>query len=325
MPRAWAAAQGSRHRQPALGLERTARPRARRYAPGVTKRRTPWQAGPEALPCRPMDAQTFLGITPMGGDNCHWRLHVTRDVATPGDFLFGGCGLSAALVALEEAAARPTVWATAQYLSYAPTGSMLDLQVTLAATGGNITQARAVGCVGQREILTVNAALGVPHLDISETWVTPPEVPPPSSCPERTLPAVFGRSILDRVDVRIAKGRGFEDLGGVAGDPDSALWARVPGHLEPSAATLAIFGDYVSGAASQPLGRNAMGRSLDNTLRVARLVPTEWVLCDLRIHAIVGGYAQGVAFLWSQDRVLMATASQSFSVRYGPDNWHVPG
>ena len=67
------------------------------------------------------------------------------------------------------------------------------------------------------------------------------------------------------------------------GSPDSTLWARVPGHLTPSAATLAIVGDYVSGAVSQPLGRRAMGRSLDNTLRMVQVKPTEWVLCDIRI------------------------------------------
>jgi acyl-CoA thioesterase len=61
-----------------------------------------------------------------------------------------------------------------------------------------------------------------------------------------------------------------------------------------------------------------MGRSLDNTLRVARLSPTAWVLCDVRIHALINGYAQGVAFLWSQDGELLATASQSFVVRLWP-------
>ena len=90
-------------------------------------------------------------------------------------------------------------------------------------------------------------------------------------------------------------------MDGTPGSPDSALWARVPGHLTPSAATLAIVGDYVSGAVSQPLGRRAMGRSLDNTLRMVQVKPTEWVLCDIRIHALVGGYAQGIAFLWSED------------------------
>ena len=59
-----------------------------------------------------------------------------------------------------------------------------------------------------------------------------------------------------------------------------------------------------------------MSRSLDNTLRVVRLVPTEWVLCDIRIQALVDGYGQGVAYLWSEDGTLLATASQSMSVRF---------
>ena len=80
------------------------------------------------------------------------------ELTTPGNFLFGGCGLGAALVALERAAARPTIWSTAQYLSYAPTHSVLDLTVTLAAEGRRTTQGRVVGRVGDREILTVNAA-----------------------------------------------------------------------------------------------------------------------------------------------------------------------
>jgi acyl-CoA thioesterase-2 len=61
-----------------------------------------------------------------------------------------------------------------------------------------------------------------------------------------------------------------------------------------------------------------MGRSLDNTLRVAQLKPTEWVLCDIRIHAVVNGYAQGVAFLWTQEGEFLGTASQSFVVRLWP-------
>jgi len=84
---------------------------------------------------------------------------------------------------------------------------------------------------------------------------------------------------------------------------------------KPSAATLAIIGDYVTGAVSQPLGRRVMSRSLDNTIRVVRLEPTEWVLCDIRIQALVDGYGHGVAYLWSQQGTLLATASQSMSVR----------
>ena len=45
-------------------------------------------------------------------------------------------------------------------------------------------------------------------------------------------------------------------------------------------------------------------------------MPTEWVLCDIRIQALVDGYGQGVAYLWSEDGTLLATASQSMSVRF---------
>ena len=126
--------------------------------------------------------------------------------------------------------------------------------------------------------------------------------------------------VVDLRPRRRASGAGatFEEIvSGLEGpgEPDSALWARVPGHLEPSAATLAIIGDYVTGAVSQPLGRRVMSRSLDNTLRVVRLEPTEWVLCDIRIQAVVDGYGHGTASLWSEHGALLATASQSMSVR----------
>jgi acyl-CoA thioesterase len=265
------------------------------------------------------NAEQFLGMVPLG-DDLHWRLEVVPELCTPGHFLFGGCGLAAALVALEKAAERPTIWSTAQYLSYAPTHSSLDLTVTLAAEGRHITQGRVVGRVGDAEILTVNAAAGSPGtLDAEGVWVTAPDVPPPDESSPRLRPGFASASIFDRIEVRQATGRSFEEISaglGVPGEPTSALWARVPGHLEPSAATLAIIGDYVTGAVSQPLGRRVMSRSLDNTLRVVRLVPTEWVLCDIHIQALAGGYGQGIAYLWSEQGSLLATASQSMSVRF---------
>ena len=270
-----------------------------------------------------MDARRFLGIEPVD-DNLNWRFVVRPELTTPGHFLFGGCGLGAALVALEGASGRPTVWATAQYLSHAPTLSTMEMAVTLAVVGGHITQGRAIGSVEGREILTVNAALGSAELEVGGVWVEPPVVPSPEECPPRKLPTMFTNTILDSVEVRVAKGNTFEDVDARPGDPTTALWARVPGHLEPSAATLAIFGDYLTGAVSQPLGRHTMGRSLDNTIRVARLTPTDWVLCDLRIHAVVDGYAQGLAFLWSQHGTLLATASQSMAIRLWPSEVPLP-
>ena len=58
-----------------------------------------------------------------------------------------------------------------------------------------------------------------------------------------------------------------------------------------------------------------MGRSLDNTIRMVQLEETEWVLCDIRMDALVNGYAQGTAYMWSERGTLLATASQSLAIK----------
>lgn len=248
-------------------------------------------------------------------DEHTWAFTVTERLITPGRFLFGGCGLASGLVALEEASGRPTVWGSAQYLSYAPLGAEVTVHTDLAVVGGHVTQARATAYAEGREILTVNAALGTGELTAPSPWLTMPEVPDPEECPPRQLPQGLGNSIFQHVDSRVALGRTFEEMDNTPGSPVSAIWARVPGHFEPSAATLAIFGDYVSGGATQPMGRRMMGRSLDNTIRVATLEPTEWVLCEIHMHALAGGFAQGTAYLWSRAGTLLATASQSIAAK----------
>jgi acyl-CoA thioesterase len=244
-----------------------------------------------------------------------WSFEVTERLITPGNFLFGGCGLASALVALEEASARPTIWATAQYLSYAPLGSTVTVKTDLAIVGGHVTQARATTFAEDREILTVNGAFGTGEPTATTPWVTMPQVKAPAECRERVMPERFNRSIFNHLEARVALGRPFEQIDGTPGSPVSALWSRVPGHFVISAATLAIFGDYVAGGLSQPLGYPVMGRSLDNTIRIVSLEPTDWVLTEIHMHALSGGFAQGTAFMWSESGALLATASQSIAAK----------
>jgi acyl-CoA thioesterase II len=270
-----------------------------------------------------VDARTWLGLEPTHNP-MRWILPVSPGICTGHQFLFGGCGLGAAIEALEATSGRPVIWATAQYLSYANPPEVLDIDVTIAVGGRQVTQARAVGHVADREVLTVNAALGSRPLEVSGQWAQGPDVPRPQDCPRRQMRFPGAESIMDRIDVRLAAARGLDQLPG-PGMPDgrSALWARMPDVLEVSPAALAILGDYVPFGIGQALGELAGGNSLDNTLRLVRIVPTEWVLLDIRVHAVANGFGHGVVHLWAEDGTLLGTASQSTIVRFWRDA--VPG
>ena len=263
-----------------------------------------------------MDARTFLGLE--GTHNPYrWTLPVHPGVCTPGGFLFGGCALGAAVTALESTTGRPLVWATCQYLSYARPPEVLDLDVTVVVSGHQITQARATGHVADREVFTVNAALGARPSDLGGTWAMMPVVPTPDRCTARERRFETGGEYLpDRLDVRLAAARNFSELPG-PGMPGGrcVLWAKLADVLETSTAALAVLGDYVPFGIGQALGLFAGGNSLDNTLRVGRIVPTEWVMLDIRVHQVADGFGHGDVHLWSDDGTLLATASQSTIVR----------
>ncbi len=263
-----------------------------------------------------MDTVAFLGLE--STHNPHrWYLPVVPGISTGYPFLFGGCALGAAIEAMERTASRPVVWATGQYLSYAHPPEIMDIDVTIATEGHRITQARAVGHVGDREIVTVNAALGRRPSDETGTWPKMPKVPHPDDCPPREHRFADETSLFSRIDLRAAAARSWDDLDGTPSDDGrSALWARIPDLSEVSAGALAIVGDHVPFGISQALGVMGGGNSLDNTLRIVRLVPTEWVLLDVRIDAVADGFGTGTVLLWAEDGSLLATASQSTIVRH---------
>jgi acyl-CoA thioesterase-2 len=265
-----------------------------------------------------IDVRTFLGLESTEHP-LHWRLPVTRGLSTAGGFLFGGVGLAAGVEAMESVTGRPAIWAAAQYLSYAPTGSVVDFEVTVAVSGHHISQARCMGRVDGNEILTINAALGRRPAQTDGVWTTRPDLPRPEVSPVRAVPAVFEGTINHRLDVRMALGRSPDQLDGTQGDGASALWVRMPEVLEVSAAALAVFGDLVPSGIGQALGRYGGGNSLDNTLRMIQLVPTEWVLVDVHIQAVHNGFGHGLAHLWAEDGTLLGTASQSVVVRHWKD------
>ena len=252
-------------------------------------------------------------------DGLKYRLLVVQNICVgpPGNtFLFGGVGLASSISALEAATGRRLIWATAQYLSYSRPGDILDLDVTIPVAGNQISQARVVGHVGDREIFTVNSALGQRDSEHEGQWAEMPEVEGPLSYPEIT--SWVGRHDLhDNVETRLAKGRYGEArrIGGPSEDGQVLIWARMRNGFPVNSGVLSIIADFVPSAAGHALGLEAGANSLDNTIRIRRIVPSEWVLCDIRIHGIYAGFVHGRMLMFAQDGTLMATASQSGILR----------
>jgi acyl-CoA thioesterase len=266
-----------------------------------------------------MDSRSFLGLQ-QSHNPFRWSLEVTPGLSTGGGFLFGGCGLGAAISAMEGTSGRECVWATAQYLSYAKPGDVMDVDVILAVEGHQMTQARAVCHVGNREILTVNAALGHRPLEVSGQFETMPDVPSPEECEGRSFRMPIEGTINDRLEQRLAKGRSMEGLDGTPGDGQTMMWARIPDVIEAvDASALAVLGDFVPMGVGQALGVRGGGNSLDNTLRVVQLRPTKWVLLDIRVHVVERVFGHGLVHMFAEDGTLLATASQSCIVRFWKD------
>jgi acyl-CoA thioesterase len=259
---------------------------------------------------------SFLGLEQTG--ERHWRASVDQQLITPGKLLYGGCGLAVCVRAMELAAGRPLRWATGQFSSGAGPGEVLDIEVELVAVGRNVTQARARAVVGGREVLLAMGALGLEGHSEGQ-FLEMPEVREPLDCPRRESPRAVADSLFAILEIRLATGLGWKELDGTRGSPDSSFWIRLPGLLEPDAATLSIFGDGVANGILQVTGRPMLGRSLDNTIRIGRLVPGEWVLVDVHMHAYEEGFTQGLAHLWAQDGTLLATASQTQTIKLLPE------
>ncbi|WP_421933122.1 acyl-CoA thioesterase [Phenylobacterium sp.] len=249
-----------------------------------------------------------------------WFMPLTPAVCVgPPDnlFMYGGIGLASAIAAMERTCGRPVIWATAQYLSYARPGSVVDLDVWVPVQGKYNSQARVIGHVGDQEIFTVNAALGSRPSTVSHQWVTMPDMPPPEDCERSVLWGDQGDNLNGRLDVRMAKGRYGEGprTGQLSADGRLVMWIKPVEDFAVDASLLAIMADYVPSGVGAALGRQGGGNSLDNTLRIRRIVSTTWVLCDIQITGIHGGFAHGVMNLFAQNGELMATASQSVIVR----------
>jgi acyl-CoA thioesterase len=108
----------------------------------------------------------------------------------------------------------------------------VTLDVTLVVNGPQITQGRAVARVGDREILTVNAALGDRDFDAAGQFAKMPQAPSPEQTPARQHIHDSPGTIHDSLQQRVVKGRSLAQLDGSLSDGNVVMWAHIPALIE---------------------------------------------------------------------------------------------
>jgi acyl-CoA thioesterase-2 len=231
-------------------------------------------------------------------------------------FLFGGAGMAAAVTAMEQSLDSDLVLANAQFQSFANFGNKLDIVVTPTEGGRKLRRAKAVGKVSGKTVFTVDAVLSEMAGQEARQWTAmPANLAAPENCsawpivPEQDSNA----RLLDRLDVRLSVPEGVptdEENGG-----NLKLWIQPKEAVAMDATLISICADFLPAAVGAATQRPGGGNSLDNHVRIAQLVPTKWILCDISVHHASNGLAQGDMKLFAQDGRLLATASQTLKLR----------
>ena len=267
-----------------------------------------------------LTTRDFLGMA--RSDERRWELPIrTQILGGRSGSLFGGAGLAAGVIALEDATKRPVVWAACQFLATVAPPAVLDLRAELPAVGGSVTQGRVQAYLGEREIVTVIGSTGLRRELLSGSWYERPSPPPPLECEPVARRGESG-SIHQHIEARMAKGMfGFVGTGTPTNDGANHLWVRMPG-VRHDPAALAIMADYLASAIGNAFGRLAYSSSLDNTIRFARsMTPDDgdgWILCENRVDFVGNGFANGTSLMSNEAGELLATASQSMIVSLPP-------
>ena len=259
-----------------------------------------------ADPARCGRRHRFEAIEPTD-DPHRFRLTVAAGLSGFGagnHFLMGGVGLGAAIDAVERATERPLVYAAGQFVSFARLDETVSVDVEILAAGRNISQARIRAHVDGRDILLVSAATGGAELEVRRFFASMPDVPGPEACEPAPPRHAEVTSVHDHLEERLAPN--LE----VTADGRHRKWMRVAGS-EITAGYLAFVADFVPGSSRRAIDREGSTNSLDNTIRVHDLVPTDWILLDTHITAVRDGVFHGDARLFAEDGTLLATANQS--------------
>lgn len=257
------------------------------------------------------------------GDPLIWQLPVTEDVCAGAyevePFLYGGMALAAGIGVLERVTGRAVIRAQAQFASAAALGERVDLVAEIPVTAAPVAQARVTGLVAGREVFTITGACGPLPGGSAMQWRRASTFPAPEACEQVTLwPRQNPQARVRRnIEVRMRPGEYRRRLAERHTSTSGRIraWGRVTG-APLDAGVLALLADFVPASVVLATGRLGGGSSLDNTLRILQLVPTDWVRCEIHADGLARGMGHGSIHLYARTGELLAIGSQSFLQRY---------
>ncbi|MFA5565462.1 MAG: thioesterase family protein [Acidimicrobiia bacterium] len=242
-----------------------------------------------------------------------WSFKLAGRLCRPDARLYGGTGLAAMLATMEAQTGRTPLWATVQFVGSAALGEQIDCELEVLANGRRTSQVRFTARVGDREILAGVGSTGI-HVDgkVPNTQVPAmPKVPGPES-------GVPWGSPLAR-DPQVEDWTYTAEVREVEVDPlRMYMWARMRQGEAIGAAELSFLADIVPPSVLRVVGEHGGGNSLDNSMRFAHLVDTEWVLFEFDPWFIAGGYVHGGVKAWAETGEFLAHGSQTASATIMP-------
>ncbi len=253
--------------------------------------------------------QLIPTLQPAAQQQGTYALTVARHncLGAEGKHMAGGACSAALLQALQEFTGQPLIAAHTQFLGTPTPGETVTIRCSVRKRGRTICQAHAGLYRDDQQLSVCAATLGARsghNTGSDRAWPEPPSVTAAADCPRLPFIRQDSEDQHAYLDIRLAE---VQPAAGRA-----LFWVRT-GAVEPANRTafLALIADYLPEALQLVLQRPLGASSLDNQLRVLRHSFSEWLLCDIQLHAMAHGVFHGAMFLWSQEGVLLANASQS--------------
>lgn len=275
------------------------------------------------MPVLPHAADVDLLGLSVASDGRSGTFELRRGLVRHDGALYGGTGLAVSIAAMEAATERDVLWASTQFVGQPRLGDVVEWTVEPLAVGKRAAQLLVRATVGDAVAFVAIGSTGIARADgLTGQFLTMPEVSGHDEAPASGGMTPMAGSYPDSwaLVIEMREARLLTTDG-----PTVAFWVRRRDGGAVTPAGIGFMADFVPLGVARAAGKMGAGSSLDNSMRfVGGAADAGWVLIDLQGDFANGGFGHGTVRAWSEDGVLLATGSQSASMRYLFDEGQLP-